>query len=75
MPKIPALTAKKIIRVLKANGFVEDRQKGSHLILIHTKTRTRTIVPIHPGKTLKKSLVRAIINDAQLTIEEFLRLL
>ena len=75
MYKIPALTAKKIIRALKANGFVENRQKGSHLILIHTKTRTRTIVPIHPGKTLKKSLVRAIINDAQLTIEEFLRLL
>ena len=75
MPKIPALTAKKIIRVLKANGFVEDRQKGSNLILIHTKTRARTVVPIHPGKTLKKSLVRAIINDAQLTIEEFLRLL
>ena len=75
MSKIPALTAKKVIRALKASGFVEDRQKGSHLILIHLKTKARTVVPVHSGKTLKKSLVQAIIGDAQLTTEEFLKLL
>jgi len=36
------MTAKKVIRALKASGFVEDRQKGSHLILIHPETRART---------------------------------
>ena len=75
MSKIPALTAKGVIRALKASGFVEDRQKGSHLILIHLKTKARTVVPVHSGKTLKKSLVQAIIGDAQLTAEEFLKLL
>jgi len=75
MSKIPALTAKGVIRALKASGFVEDRQKGSHLILIHLKTKARTVVPVHSGKTLKKSLVQAIIGDAQLTTEEFLKLL
>ena len=75
MPKIPALTAKKIIRVLKTAGFIEDRQKGSHLILINPKTKTRTVIPVHPGKTIKISLMRAIINDTKLTVEEFLKLL
>lgn len=75
MTKIPALNAKKIIRALKKSGFTEDRQKGSHLVLIHPRTRARTIVPIHSGKTIKKPLVRAIIDDARLTTEEFLKLL
>lgn len=74
MNKIPALTAKKVVKILKRIGFLEDRQKGSHLILINPKTNTRTVVPIHAGKTLKKFLVRAIINDAKLTVEEFLEL-
>ena len=75
MPKIPVLTAKKIVKALKKNGFLEDRQKGSHLILIHPLTKARTVVPVHSGKTIKKPLLRAIINDARLTLEEFLELL
>ncbi len=75
MPRIPALTARKAIRVLKKAGFIEDRQKGSHLILMHPQTKARTVVPIHSGKTLKRPLLRAIINDAQLSVEEFLNLL
>ena len=75
MPKLPSLTAKKIIRALKKAGFIEDRQKGSHLILIHPKTKTRTVIPIHTGKTIKKPLVRAIIDDAKLSTEEFIKLL
>ena len=75
MPRLPSLTARKMIRALKRAGFVEDRQKGSHLILIHHKTKVRTVVPIHKGKTIKPSLVYAIISDADLTIDEFIKLL
>ena len=75
MPLLPSLTARKIIRALKKAGFLEERQKGSHLVLIHSETRIRTIVPIHGGKTIKSSLVYAIIKDAQLTVNEFIELL
>ena len=75
MPKLPAITAEKVIRALKGAGFVEDRQKGSHLVLVNFKTNARTIVPIHTGKTIKKPLIHAIISDAKLTVEEFLNLL
>ena len=75
MSKIPALTARKVIRALKRAGFVEDRQKGSHLILIHSETRARTVVPVHAGRTIKEPLLRAIVRDANLSIDEFLALL
>lgn len=76
MKNLPALTSKKIIKALKKAGFVEDRQKGSHLILINSLTSRRVVIPIHAGKTVKKPLLQSIIeDDAGLTIEEFLKLL
>ena len=75
MARIPALSARKVIQALKKAGFREDRQKGSHLILIHPETNARTVIPIHAGKTLKRPLAQAIIHDAGLSIEEFLKLL
>ena len=75
MAQLPSLTARKIIRALKKAGFVEDRQKGSHLILLHPHTKTRTVVPIHGARAIKKSLVYAIIDDARLTVDEFIKLL
>ena len=75
MAKLPSLTARKVVRALKRAGFIEDRQKGSHLILIHPKTRARTVVPVHPGRTVKEPLLGAIIRDANLGVEEFTELL
>ena len=75
MPRLPALNAKQIVRALKRAGFLEDRQSGSHLILIHPETKARTVVPIHPGRAVKRPLLRAMISDARLSVEEFLKLL
>lgn len=76
MKNLPALTSRKVVKALKKAGFVDDRQKGSHLILIHPETKKRTVVPIHPGKTISKPLLQSIIeNDAGMTIEEFLNFL
>ena len=75
MAALPSVNARKVIRALKKIGFVEDRQKGSHLILIHPETKTRTIVPIHGGKTINKPLLRGIIEDTKLSVDEFIKLL
>lgn len=75
MPRIPALTARKVIRALRKVGFVKDRQKGSHLVLIHLQTGARTVVPIHAGKIIKRRLLYAIVDDAKLSVDEFLKLL
>lgn len=75
MARFPALTARKVVRALKRAGFVEDRQRGSHLVLIHPETKARTVVPIHSGRTIKESLLRAIVRDANLSVAEFIGLL
>ncbi len=75
MPRLPSLTARQVVRALKRAGFVEDRQRGSHLLLIQPKTNSRTVVPVHRGKTIKGALLRAILREADLSAEEFLRLL
>lgn len=72
---LPALNARKVIRALKRAGFVEDRQKGSHLILIQPHTKSRTVIPIHGSRTIKKPLLRAILREANLSIKEFMELL
>ena len=76
MKNLPALTSKKVIKALKKAGFIEDRQKGSHLILINSSAGKRVVVPIHAGKTIKKPLLQSMIeDDAGLTLENFLKLL
>ena len=75
MPRLPALTARQIVRTLKRAGFLEDRQRGSHLILIHPETKARTVVPIHAGQTIKLPLLRAIIRDANISESQFIELL
>jgi predicted RNA binding protein YcfA (HicA-like mRNA interferase family) len=76
MKNLPALDARKVIKALKKAGFAEDRQKGSHLILIHPVTHKRVVIPIHPGKTISKPLLQSVIeNDAGMNIDEFLKLI
>ena len=55
-------------------GFRVIRQKGSHAILMNEE-RVRIVVPIHRGRDVKVSLLRAILREAGLDREEFFRLL
>jgi predicted RNA binding protein YcfA (HicA-like mRNA interferase family) len=75
MARLPSLTARKVIPALKRAGFVEDRQRGSHLVLIHPESKARTVVPVHPSRTIKEPVLRAIIRDANLSVDKFIALL
>jgi len=75
MSRLPSLTARQVIRALKRAGFLEDRRRGSHAIFFHPQTGARTVVPVHAGKTIKEPLLRSMIRDAGMTVEEFLSLL
>lgn len=35
MTRLPQLTARELVRFLKVQGFIEDRQSGSHLTMWH----------------------------------------
>lgn len=68
-PRLPSMTAREIVRVLKRHGFEQVRQSGSHLILRHAAGR-RVTVPIHKGKDLGRGLLSRIMKDADLTVED-----
>ncbi|MBN1857178.1 MAG: type II toxin-antitoxin system HicA family toxin [Dehalococcoidia bacterium] len=74
MGRLSGFGADDVLRKLRQAGFVFDRQaKGSHEIWWHPDTRTRTTVPPHPGE-LPEGTVRAILRQAGLSTDEFLRL-
>jgi predicted RNA binding protein YcfA (HicA-like mRNA interferase family) len=73
---LPSVSAEKVVKALKKCGFVELRQKGSHLVLFNESTNKRVVVPMHKGKDIKKGLLRKIVElEAHLTVDEFLKLL
>jgi predicted RNA binding protein YcfA (HicA-like mRNA interferase family) len=58
---------------LERVGFVVRRQEGSHVILRRAHPFGQVVVPDH--KELDRGTLRAIIRQAGLTVEEFVRLL
>ena len=69
-PRLPALRAEKVITVLEGKAFIQVRQSGSHVILKHPDGR-RTTVPSHQGRDLGRGLLRQIMRDAGLSLEDF----
>ena len=74
MPKIPPINANRLIKILEKEGFKVARQKGSHVILINQQ-KNRIVVPMHPGKEMKPALLRAILSEAGINREKFLKIL
>ena len=71
---LPRLTAGEAIRALERAGFTLVRQSGSHR-LYRNEAGRRVTVPYHAGKILHPKVLRSILRDAELTPEEFKRLL
>ena len=69
--KLPPFNARRVISVLMRHGFALDRQTGSHAVFIHPDGR-RTTVPIHAKRDLGKGLLRQIMRDAELTLDDML---
>ncbi len=72
--KLPRVSADKVIKVLEHTGFVLARQSGSHKIY-KNKEGVRITVPYHSGKILHPKILRNILRDSDLTIEEFKELM
>ncbi|MGH9422671.1 MAG: type II toxin-antitoxin system HicA family toxin [Thermoanaerobaculia bacterium] len=70
--KLPQLTARELIAILRRFGFEIDRQSGSHAVLIHADGR-RVTVPVHSGRTIGKGLLSSIMADARISREDLQR--
>lgn len=73
MSKLPVISGKQCIRALLKKGFVIKRQESSHIILRCSDPFCQLVVPNH--KILDRGLLRAIIRQAGISIDEFIELL
>ncbi len=74
MTRLPQLTAREMIRFLKSQGFIEDRQSGSHLTLWHAERHVSVTIPVHTGCDIGRGLAARILKDAGFTVDDYLRL-
>ncbi len=72
--RLPRVTAAEVIRVIERAGFFFVRQSGSHRIFKNQLGR-RVTVAYHSGTVLHPKVLRSILRDAQLTVEDLGRLL
>jgi predicted RNA binding protein YcfA (HicA-like mRNA interferase family) len=69
MPKLPILTSKKVLAVLKHNGFLLDHTTGSHFVLYHPETKRRAVVPYHT-KDIPKGTLLSILREAGISKDQ-----
>jgi predicted RNA binding protein YcfA (HicA-like mRNA interferase family) len=73
MSRLPSVSGRQCVKALEKVGFTVRRQTGSHLIVQRGDPYAQIVVPNH--KALKRGLLRKIIKDAGLTVEQFVELL
>lgn len=74
MSKVPSRTGKDIVALLKKEGFVLERQRGSHVFLRHPDGRA-TVVPVHSGEVIGPGLLTKIMRDIEITKDDLLKML
>ncbi len=75
MPKLPSIPARKLLKVLKKAGYAHDRTEGSHFIFFRAVDKRTVSVPVHKGRDLGKGLLASLLKDADISPEDFMRLL
>jgi predicted RNA binding protein YcfA (HicA-like mRNA interferase family) len=74
MTRLPRVKGRAVVRALERAGFIIERTRGSHIFLKHSGGRITT-VPVHAGETLGPGLLRAILRDTELSVDQLLALL
>jgi predicted RNA binding protein YcfA (HicA-like mRNA interferase family) len=76
MSRLPTLTGRQVLRALGRGGFSVIRIKGSHHFMRHDVEPSRqTVEPVHGNEDIGRPLLRKIIADVGLTVDEFIALL
>jgi predicted RNA binding protein YcfA (HicA-like mRNA interferase family) len=60
------MNAREVIKILKADGWIEKNKKGSHRHFIHPTKKGKVQVPDHGHKDLKETTLKSIFKQAGL---------
>ena len=71
--KLPVVSGKEFVKRLKKKGYEFVHQEGSHMMIrLNISPHTKLSVPNH--KELDRGLLRSLIKDANITVDEFISL-
>ena len=74
MSRLRPVRSGEVLSALTRAGFQSVRQRGSHVRLRHPDGRVVT-VPEHGSQDIGRGLLRKILRDAELSVDDFLNLL
>ncbi|MDI6733121.1 MAG: type II toxin-antitoxin system HicA family toxin [Planctomycetota bacterium] len=74
MAELPVISGKEAVKAFERAGwYMERRARSRHIIMKKPGMRTTLSIPEH--KTLDRGLLRALIRDAYISVNEFVGLL
>ncbi len=71
MGKLRVLTGQNVCAILERHGFVQVRQRGSHIIMQRNTVQGTTTVPVPDHKELRIGTLSSIIRQSGLPRREF----
>lgn len=74
MAKLPVISGKKTVKAFERAGwYIDRRARSRHIVMKKPGMRTMLSIPEH--KTLDRGLLRALIRDAYISVNDFIGLL
>ncbi len=74
MAKLPVISGKEAIRAFeKIDWYIDRRARSRHIIM--KKEGMKNILSVPEHKVLDRGLLRALIRDAYISVDEFVNLL
>ncbi|TAL19894.1 addiction module toxin, HicA family [Patescibacteria group bacterium] len=69
MSKLVPIKPADLVKILLRLGFLQRDAEGSHVFFKHADGRT-TVIPLH-SKDISRGLLKKILNDVKLSVEEY----
>lgn len=75
MSKLPVVSGRETVKALSKIGFTVVGRKGSHVRLKRQRGKAVLIVIVPMHDELARGTLKSILRQANLTVDDFLRLL
>jgi predicted RNA binding protein YcfA (HicA-like mRNA interferase family) len=72
MPKLRVLSAADVCRILRTHGFIEVRQRGSHIIMRKQLPERGITVPVPNHREIARGTLKSIIEQSEISKDEFM---
>lgn len=71
MGKLRVMSGKEVCKILEQNGFVQVRQRGSHMVMQRATDGGTTTVPVPDHTEVKIGTLRSIVRQSGVSRAEF----